>query len=420
MAERQHVGFRSGGRALAAGLVGLLVCFLLASTTVEAKKKKRTSTLSGVVLSMEDEPLAGVAVQAVPTDGDDPDPAELTDDQGRFSFKLPAGLYVLKLSREGLVPVEQRIWLARGQEQSLRAQMLDASMGRRNAAIAAYNAAVAAHEEGDTPGAIRHLEESVAADSTFTDALSLLADLQFDRGAFAEAAAAAERYLKIEPDDRGMQTRAYLAYRQGGDRARVDEWRARLAETGAAGQLAVEVYNEGAEASRAGDADGALERFRAALDLDPALVEAYVGIASIQYNRSRYDDALAAVEEALARQPDHEKALRIRVLIHEARGDRTAAVAAVVAWGAVDAASAIDLLSGWADVDFRAGRRREAASALLAALEIEPDRAETHYMLGLVYAEDEPAKAREHLERFIALAPTAPEVASAKELLEKL
>ena len=405
---------------LVAGLVGLVVCFLLATPTIEAKRQKKpSSAVSGMVLSMENEPLAGVAVQLVPTEGADTALGEFTDEEGRFSFKLHAGEYLLKLSREGFVPVEKAISVSEGQQQSVRAQMLDVSMGRRNTAIAAYDAAVGAHEEGDAAGAIRHLKESVAADSTLAEALSLLADIHFDRGAFAESAGAAERYLKLEPDERMMQTRAYLAYRQAGDQARVDEWRARLAETGAARQMLIEAYNEGAQASQAGDADEAFERFQAALELNPALVEAHAGLAAIHYNRSRYDDALAAVERALAVQPDHGKSLRIRVLIHEARGDRTAAVAAVAAWAAVDAAGAIELLSGWADVDFRAGRRREAARALLGMLEIEPDRAETHYALGLVYAHDEPAKAREHLERFIALAPTAPEAAKAKKLIEK-
>lgn len=358
-------------------LVLLFVCALLATPTVEAGKNRRSSALSGVVVSMKDRPLAGVAVQLVPAEGGAASATELTDEQGRFSFKLPAGEYVLKLSRDGLIPVEQPVSLAGGKEQSLRAQMLDTSMGQRNSAIAAYNAAVGAHAEGDAAGAIRHLEEAVALDPTFREALSLLAEMRSDQAASAEAAAAAE-------------------------------------------PRAIEAYNEGARASQAGNVAEAVDRFRAALELNPAFAEAHVGLASIDYNRGRYDDALAAVERALALQPDHGKALRIRVLIHEARGDRPASVAAVVAWAAADAAAAIDLLSGWADVDFRAGRRLDAATALLAMLEIEPDRAETHYRLGLVYAQDEPDKAREHLRRFIALAPNAPEVASAKELIEKL
>lgn len=404
-----------------AAALALALASLIAAPTAEAdRNKRRSSRLNGVVVDMQAAPLAGVSVQLVAAEGDDAIPAELTDEAGRFSFKLAPGAYLLKLSRDGFVPVEQKLSLARGQEQAMRAQMLDASTARRNAAIAAYNAAVAAHDAGEAAEAVGHLEEAVATDRTFAEALSLLAEIQFEREAFAAAADAAKRYLELEPEDPAMQTRLYLAYRQAGDRAQADAWRARLAESGAAEQMSIEAYNEGALANRDGDVPGAIERFQAALELNPGFVEAHVGLASIDYNRGRYDDALAAVERALALAPDHEKALRIRVLTHEARGDRNAGVAAVVAWAAVDAASAVDLLSGWADVDFRAGRRLEAATALLAVLEIEPDRAATHYTLGLVYAQDEPAKARTHLERFIALAPDAPEVAAARDLLERL
>ena len=196
--------------------------------------------------------------------------------------------------------------------------------------------------------------------------MSLLADLHFAQGSFAESADAAERYLSLEPDDREIQARAYQAYRRAGNQAKVDEWRALLVETGAAKQMAIDVYNEGAQANQEGNVDAAVERFQVALDLDPALAEAHAGFAAIYFNQSRYDEALTAVE----------------------------------------------LLSGRAEIDFRAGRRRDARAALLKILEIEPNRARAHYMLGLIYAQDDTAKAREHLERFIALAPTAPESVS--------
>jgi tetratricopeptide (TPR) repeat protein len=295
--------------------------------------------------------------------------------------------------------------------------MLDASMGQRNAAIDAYKAGVEAYQAGDVVAAIRHLQDSAAADSTFAEPLSLLADVHFAQGSFAESADAAERYLRLEPDDREIQVRAYQAHLRAGNQAKVDEWRALLVETGAAKQMAIDMYNEGARASQDDNVEKAVERFQVALELDPGLVEAHAGLAAIYYNQSRYDDALAAVERALALKPGHATSLRTRFLIHDQTGNRTAADAALGAWAAVDSGGAVELLSGRAETHFRAGRRREAEAALLNVLEIEPDRAPAHYQLGLIYAQDDTAKARKHLERFIALAPTAPEVATAKQLL---
>jgi len=247
--------------------------------------------------------------------------------------------------------------------------------------------------------------------------LSLLADLHFAQGSFAESADAAERYLSLEPDDREIQARAYQAYRRAGNQAKVDEWRALLVETGAAKQMAIDVYNEGAQANQEGNVDAAVDRFQVALDLDPALAEAHAGFAAIYFNQSRYDEALTAVERALALKPDNASSLRIRFLIYDQTGNQAAADAAIGAWAAVDAGGAVGLLSRRAEIAFRAGRRRDARAALLKILEIEPNRARAHYMLGLIYAQDDTAKAREHLERFIGLAPTAPEVATAKQLL---
>jgi tetratricopeptide (TPR) repeat protein len=404
--------------AVVGGVVGFICCVLLATPGHEANSnKKPSSALSGVVLSMQDQPLAGVAVKLEPTDGGDLAPTATTDDKGEFSIELQVGEYVLKLSRDGFLPFEGPISIPEDQQQSVRVQMLDASMGQRNVAIGAYNAGVEAYRAGDVVAAIRHLQESAAADSTFAEPLSLLADLHFARGSFAESAEAAERYLSLEPDDREIQARAYQAHLRAGNQAKVDEWRTLLSETGAARQMAIDAYNEGARASQDGNVDAAVERFQIALDLDPGLAEAHAGLAAIHYNQSCYDDALAAVERALALKPDHATSLRTRFLIHDHTGNRMAADAALGAWAAVDTSGAVELLSGRAEIHFRAGRRRDAEAALLKVLEIEPDRAPAHYRLGLMYAQDDTEKARKHLERFIALAPTAPEVATAKQLM---
>lgn len=401
----------------AAGVLSFLVCTLLATPGVEAKGSKRSSVLSGVVLTMQDEPLAGVAVKFESTEDGAVASTATTDPKGEFSIELAAGEYVLRLARDGFVPFEGPVSVLENQQLSMRLQMLDASMGRRNVAIRAYNAGVLAFESGDSAAAILHLEESEAADPTFAEPLSLMADIHFAQGSFAESAAAAERCLKLEADDRETQALAYRAYRKAGDQAKVDEWRAVLAKNGAAKQMSIDAYNEGVQANAAGDVDTTAERFRVALELNPELAEAHSGLASIQFNQGRYEDALAAVERALALKPEDASSLRVLFLIHNATGNRAAADAAIAAYAEVDPAGAVELIFRRADLDFHAGNHEDAETALLELLKIEPDHAHAHRLLGLIYARDDPAKAREYLERFIALAPAAPEVASAKQLM---
>lgn len=403
-------------------LAGLLALSLLtlAPGEVAAKSRKRASVLSGVVLSMQDEPLGEVAVKLRSAADDGTGATATTDESGEFSVKLSAGEYVMQLSREGFVPFEQQISIPEGQQQTVRVQMLDASMGRRNEAIRAYNAGVTAYEAGDPASAIAHLWESAAADSTLAEPLELLATFLYAQGSFAESADAAERYLTLVPEDRKMQTRAYRAHMKAGNQPRVDEWRTRLARNGDSRQLSIDAYNEGARAVGRGEIDVAVGRFQAALDLNPEMVEAHAGLASVHYDQNRYEEALAAVERALALNPGHAAALRLRFLIHDAAGDREAADVAIDAYAAVEPTSVVELLFPRAQVDFRAERYRQAEATLLKLLVIEPNHAEAHFTLGLIYAANDKVRAREHLERFVALAPEHPDVSRANLLLANL
>jgi len=80
--------------------------------------------------------------------------------------------------------------------------------------------------------------------------------------------------------------------------------------------------------------------------------------------------------------------------------------------------AAVDLLYRRADLDFRGNRPEAAKAALLEILELDPEFARAHYTLGLIYANTDTAKAREHLQRFLDLSPKDPEAGSAKEMLE--
>ena len=113
-----------------------------------------------------------------------------------------------------------------------------------------------------------------------------------------------------------------------------------------------------------------LERFRLALDLNPEMLEAHAGLASIHYNQNRYDEALAAVERALALNPGHATALRLRFLIHDETGNREAADEAIEAYAAVEPGPAVELLFRRAEFDFRAERYQPAEATLLKMLVI--------------------------------------------------
>ena len=405
--------FRSSRTA--AALVAALLLVMLAPSGAAAKKKKKQdkSVLSGLVVNQAEEPLAGVAVTVNATAGAEFTGRATTDKKGEFAIEVNAeGSYLLRLESEGYTPFEDTLFLALGEEQSIKVQMLDAATGRRNEAIRAYNAGAAAFEAKDLATAKEHFLAATAAEPSLAEPYLVLADIHLTEGAHQQAAAAAEKFLELVPGDPKGQMLAYEAYQK------LDELRTTLAGSELAPQLAKQTFNEGAIAHQKGDLETATRKFEAAIDFDPDLAEAHAALASIHYNQQRFDEALVHVEKALALKPRNASSHRVRCLIHDALGDQAAADRAMDEYIAVDAAGAADLLYLRADRDFRDNQPELAKAGLLRALELAPDLARAHFTLGKIYASTDTAKAREHLQKFVELAPDDPEVATAKEMMK--
>ena len=404
----------------AAALVTVLLAVLWAPADAYGAKKKKKDRIvvGGVVMGQSGEILAGASVTVTAADAPGVRVEAATDRQGEFELELPAaGNYVLRLTKEGYTDFENQIFLSEGEKQSIRITMLDAAAGRRNQAVQAYNAGAKAFEARDLETAKTRFLEAAEADPTLPEPFLVLTDIYLTEELYSEAAAAAEKYLALKPGDDKGQMLAYEAFQKAGNHARADELRAVLGKTEAAPKLAIQAFNEGALANQRGETETAIAQFRAALELDPDLVEAHAALASVFYNLERYDESLAAVDKALALAPDHVPALRVRYLVNDALNHRQAAEQAMDAYLARDPEGAAALLYRRADLDFRAGETGTAKAALLRVLEVRPDMARAHYTLGLVYASTDTAKARQHLEKFIELAPDDPEVAAAKEML---
>lgn len=407
-----------------AALTAVLLCVLLAPTGAEAKKKKKPEkeeevALEAVVLNQAGEVLTGVMVGVSADSGSDFAAETTTGKEGEFAMELPgAGDYTLRLVKDGYTPFEQSLRFEAGERQSVRVEMLDASVGRRSEAVKAYNAGADAYEARDLDQAKEHFLAATQADASLPEPFLVLADIYLSQETPAEAAAAIEKFLELVPGDRKGQMLAYEAYQKLGDQAKIAAYREILGgDAELAPKLAIQAYNEGAMANQKGDVESAIEKFRAALDLDPNLVEAHAALATVYYNLERFDEAVASVDKALELKPEHKAASRVRYLIHDARHDQQAAKAAIESYSKIDPQGAASLLYQRADLDFRAGETALASAALLEVLELAPEMARAHYTLGLIYSSTDTAKAKVHLKKFIEMAPDDPEVASAKEML---
>ena len=213
-----------------------------------------------------------------------------------------------------------------------------------DAAYPHYLRAKVLSQQSDVAKAAAHLREAVALRPDFAEAWSDLGDARKTLLDDAGALAAFERAVALAPDDSVAQTRlgsqyfdegkAHLAVahlqeaarldptnqstlyslqralRQDGQVAPADEIKQELAEllrnkdkddqNLVAG---IELNNQGADMERAGELRGALQKYRAALDLLPAHVGIRVNFAVALLRLGQWKEGLAELREALRREP---------------------------------------------------------------------------------------------------------------------
>ena len=195
------------------------------------------------------------------------------------------------------------------------------------------------------------------------------------------------------------------------------------AEAMAGSDKAVLAYNEGVETLKAGNLAGAAAKFQEAATLNPSLAEAHGVLADVSLELGRNAEALAAANRFLELKPGDAKGLQARYDALKALGDKEQARTALEALATADRTqeTALRLYNEGAEAT-RANDLDGAAVWFRRALEIDPRNpqfAKGHYVVGLTYAKaGDNAKAKEHLEAFLQMAPNDPDAGSAKEMLE--
>lgn len=421
---------RRAAGALVALAALLLLAVAMAAPAAAAKKEKKekkaspNAIVAGTVTDTAGATLAGVRVRLTSAENPEFELAGATDKSGAFSLTLrdaEGGAYLLRFEKEGYGPFAAPLTVTPGQQTNVQVRLVDAAISRKQDAVAAFNEGAKALDAADRKLAVEKFRAALALDPDLVPAHLALADALVGEASYPEAAAEVEAFLASKPGDgRGLEL-AYEVYRRLGDREKERRTLAQLAGTEQAIKVAPRIYNEGVAAVQKGEETAAVELFRTALELDPKLVPAYGVLATLLYNAQSYDEAAATVAKLLEIAPDDPQGRRVRYLIHDARGEDAAAATALDAYLAVDPAGAAELLYRQAELDFRGGDTPRAQRALLKVLTIDPDQARAHYTLGLCYASGgDNAKAREHLRRFVELAPDDPEAADARQMITQL
>ncbi len=393
----------------------------------------QTGRVQGTVVDAEGNRLPGVTVTVTSPSQPTLKITKKTNAKGKFTVAHVdvTARYIYTFEKDGFKPMQVIVRPAAGGTKLMTFTMKpaetvvavkgeDGSVIRAGsaAAIQVYNEGVKAQEAGDLEAAEGFYRQAAEIDPELAAATTAIAAVRLLQGDAAGAAALTEKALEIDPDDhRALQLR-YDAYRALGDEARAREAARALRSTGDATDVARRIFNEGVDAYSEGKTAIAVSRFQQALELDPDLVPAYLALSAMLLDQGVPERSLSLAESALERDPGNTRALRLKLRAALRVADTRAAVSALDGLAASDPGQAVGIALNGAKMLYNAGKVEAAGEVLGKVLELDPNQAGAHYLLGLIeFNRGNTAVAKEHLERSVELAPDSPDAASAREIL---
>jgi hypothetical protein len=192
---------------------------------------------------------------------------------------------------------------------------------------------------------------------------------------------------------------------------------------------AIPLYNDGnyAEAlplvekayKSLSDASNKLKDEQAKADLAPELlkIERVLGICIAQAGTKK-EEAEPYLLKALERNSKDERVVIGLIETSKAKGDKAAEQKYAAQLEALQGPNP-DLIYNKGVEAFNAGKTKEAKAQLAKALEVDPKYAEAHYLLAMVeFGENNLKGTKQHLLKYLELAPAGKNAATAKEMLK--
>lgn len=290
-----------------------------------------------------------------------------------------------------------------------------------NQAILAYNEGVVALKANDFATAAAKFEQAMTLDPKLPQAPAAALEAYLSLKKYPEALTAADKVLALEPANvRGLSAR-FDVYQAMGEKEKARAALEALIQAAPGRETAIRVFNLGAEASRSGHGEEAIQYLKRAAEVDPKLAPAYSALASIYLSKRDWKNALEQSEKLLAVEPDNLEGLSARFEALKGLGDKAKAKEAEAAMKSARTDQSPTALFNQGVTLFNANNIAEAKNVFEKVLEAEPQRAKAHYMLGLCYVNlGDGAHAKEHLQKFLELAPNDPDAATAKEMLSTM
>lgn len=299
-------------RSLAASVALLAIAGAFAA--VEAASALNQARIHGTITDENKQPLADVTITVTcPTVATIRIDTKSAKD-GKWAVTLidATKSHHYRFEKEGYQPMEQDLKLPIGANErrdfsmpSLASLGATASAGEPTAndlAIEIFNQGAAASQMGDTVTAKKKMQEAVVQDPTLLAGHSALALLHLQDKEYAEAAAAAEKVLAVEPANERAIRIAVDSYRALGNKEKAAALSTALAAIDPT-VGAVDSYNEGVAAYNAGDMGKARDLFEKSAAANPDYAKVHYMLGTCYISEGNNAKAKQSLETFIARAP---------------------------------------------------------------------------------------------------------------------
>ena len=183
------------------------------------------------------------------------------------------------------------------------------------------------------------------------------------------------------------------------------------------------IFEEGVQASRAGNHDQAIEKFSAAVAILPNCPDCHYNIGVAYMGKKDEKGAEEAWKKAIEVKPDYAEALNALATLYnnQKRFDEAGAMSTRAASAGGGSGGSADAVFNQGIILWNQGKIAEAKAKFEEALKMNPNHPEANYQMGMALLnEGKLADAVTSFETYLKLAPEGANAATAKAMIAQL